>query len=241
MADDTVPALSQGLAVPPAGVPGRRPPTPRRPGLAPDRPPIDDHLLALARTGDAAAWERLLNHFRDGLLAFIDRLLPADVRTWVDPQDVLHDTCFEAYQRLAEFQARDPDAIYRWLATIARHRLIDLVRAQRRDKRGGGRHRVGLPGPGDSDSVVRLLQELAVHERTPSQSAMRHELRAALEVSVGRLPAPLREAVRLRHMAGLPFKEVAARMDRTERAVQQLCTRALRELRDALSATEYGD
>ena len=64
---------------------------------------IDDKLLAQARAGEAGAWERLLALFRGPLLGFIDRLMPADVRTWIDPEDVLDDTCFEAYQRFADF------------------------------------------------------------------------------------------------------------------------------------------
>jgi RNA polymerase sigma-70 factor, ECF subfamily len=213
-----------------------------------NRAPIDDELLNRARSGDARAWEQLLIHFRDNLMGFIERLMPAGVRGWIDAQDVLNDTCFEAYRRLDEFEARDSDAVYRWLATIARHRLIDIVRAHRRDKRGGGggdRHRqLGLNGGpgfagGTEDSVIRLLQELAVYERTPSRSAMRHELRLVLERSIDRLAPPLREAVRLRHMSGMPFKEVAERMSRTERAVQQLCTRALRELRTELESASF--
>ncbi|MDB5295723.1 MAG: sigH 1 [Phycisphaerales bacterium] len=198
---------------------------------------IDDNVLALARAGDAAAWERLLRAFHGRLLGFVDRLMPADVRALVEPQDVLNDTCFEAYQRFGDFEARDPDAVYRWLATIARHRLIDLVRAQRAEKRGGSHRRVGAGGDGgEDDPVVRLLQELAVYERTPSQSAMRHELRLALERAIDRLAAPLRDAVRLRHVHGLPFKDVAERMGRTERAVQQLCTRGLGEMRTHLAS-----
>jgi RNA polymerase sigma-70 factor (ECF subfamily) len=204
---------------------------------------IDDAQLARLRAGDPTAWEQLLRTFRQRLAAFVDRLLPADVRASVDPQDVLNDTYFEAYRRFAEFDAGDADAVYRWLATIARHRLIDLVRAQRRLKRGGGRLRVGAGGQGvaagGDDPVVALLHELAVYERTPSMSAMRHELRAALERSIGRLSGPLREAIRLRHMSGLPFKEVAERMSRTERAVQQLCTRGLRELRTELESASF--
>jgi RNA polymerase sigma-70 factor, ECF subfamily len=206
------------------------------------RVPINDQLLASARAGDARAWEQLLVHFRDGLLGFIERLLPIAMRGWVDAQDVLNDTCFEAYRRFNEFEARDPDSIYRWLATIARHRLVDMVRAQRAAKRGGRLVQMGLdpaPAQGKEDSVIRLLQELAVYERTPSRSAMRHELRMILERSIDRLAAPLREVVRLRHMSGLPFKEVAQRMSRTERAVQQLCTRALRELRIDLESASY--
>ena len=68
---------------------------------------------------------------------------------------------------------------------------------------------------------------------------MRHELRIALETSIARLEPPLRQALRLRHFSGLPFKDVAVQMSRTERAVQQLCTRAMRQLRLDLESASY--
>lgn len=203
----------------------------------PEPPAVDPTWIARAAVGDPRALERVLPFFRDNLLAFVTRLMPPGLRPVLDPQDVVHDTCMEAFRRIGEFKAADPAAVQRWLFTIARHRVIDLVRTHRRIKRGGGRLAVDL---GDDAGVARLLGELAVYERTPSRSAMRHELRLALEQSIGRLAAPLRDAVRLRHMTGLSFKEVAVKMDRTERAVQQLCTRALRELREELrSASVY--
>ena len=65
---------------------------------------------------------------------------------------------------------------------------------------------------------------------------MRHEMRIVLESSIDQLPEAVRKAVRLRHLSGLSFREVAAQMDRTERAAQQLCTRGLRELRVKLAS-----
>jgi RNA polymerase sigma-70 factor (subfamily 1) len=193
-------------------------------------PSIED-LIRQATAGDVAALERLLHHFQGRLLAYVTRLMPADLRTFLSPQDVIHDTCFEAFRRISEFKATDSDSADRWLATIARHRVTDLVRRQRRLKRGGG-HQAIDNNPNDDDSnVQRILEQLAVYQRTPSRSAMRHELVAALEQSIGRLPIPLREAVRLRHLSGLSFKEVALKMSRTERAAQQLCTRAMKQLR----------
>ena len=85
--------------------------------------------------------------------------------------------------------------------------------------------------------VVAMLCELAAHEKTPSRSASGHEFMAALEKSLGRLPEDLRTAVTLRYIQGMSPTEIAGKMDRTERAVHQLCYRGVqmvrRELRSA--------
>ncbi len=202
-------------------------------------PAIDKQLLARAAGGEPEAWEQLLRTFHPTLMTLISGLIPGDLRSRIEPQDVLNDTYFEAYRRLGEFQAISDASFFSWVATMARHRLINAVKAQRRQKRGGLVRQVANQAVAEDGSLIELLHELAVYERTPSRSAMRHELKIILEASIARLDAPLRQALRLRHLSGMAFKEVAVEMKRTERAVQQLCTRALRQLRHDLQSASY--
>ena len=204
---------------------------------------VDVALIQAAAGGDERALTKLLEYFQERLLSYVEKLIPPDVRIMVCAQDVVHDTCFEAFRRIGQFTASDPHAVERWLKTIARNHLVDLIRLQRRVKRGGRQHAIrdgSGPRGEEDDSVIRLLEELAVYERTPSRSAIRHELRLVLEGSIDRLPPAQRDVLRLRYMSGLSCKEVAVRISRTERAVHQLCTRGLTELRRALqSASHY--
>ena len=143
---------------------------------------------------------------------------------------MLQDTFFEAWRGIGTFRfGGEGDSFYRWLVTIARHQMIDLVRAQKAAKRGGGRGAAGLTGAGgETEPVAVVLEQLAVYRRTPSRSAAAHELFAAVEQAVARLPVDQGQAVRLRHLDRLAVAEVAARMNRSEASVQQLCHRALR-------------
>jgi RNA polymerase sigma factor (sigma-70 family) len=129
---------------------------------------------------------------------------------------------------MREFAPQSEDAPMRWLMTIARHHIVDLLRAQNSLKRGAG----AMPARNDDDSgVISLLETLAVYHRTPSKSAAAHELAIALERSIDRLPAAYRQAISLRHVDGLPAKQAAARMNRTEGAFHLLCNRGLKMLR----------
>ena len=202
-------------------------------------PPPDPEILRRAAAGDRSAWEALLKHLHQPLMSFVGSLIPNDLKSRVEPQDILNDTYFEAYRRIGEFTAIDDQSVFRWLATIARHQLINTVKAQRCQKRGGRSRQIDTAAVGEDGQLIELLHDLAIYERTPSRSAMRHELRIALETSISRLEAPLRQALRLRHLSGLPFKDVAVQMSRTERAVQQLCTRAMRQLRHDLESASY--
>jgi RNA polymerase sigma-70 factor, ECF subfamily len=194
-------------------------------------------LLARASAGDASAMEALLVAHRSRLLEYISRHLPEDVRRVMGPEDVLQDVYFEAFRRLGTFTADGDSALDRWLATIARNKLIDLVRGHRAAKRGGGA--TADVGQGGEHSIEVMLQDLAVYERTPSKSVLAHELIAAMQTALGRLAEDHREALRLRYMEQLSPADVAARMGRTERAVHMLCNRGLHALREHLRQMSF--
>src|SRR5215213_8537709 len=91
-----------------------------------------------AGTPDSAPLELALSRESEKVLAYLEKHLPQELRSTIEPADVLQDTYFEAFRRLAEFRPEGPEAVYRWLVTIARNRVIDLVRMKRALKRGGG-------------------------------------------------------------------------------------------------------
>jgi len=186
--------------------------------------------------GDAAAVTKLLDAHRAGTLEYICRHFPKELAGMIDPADVLQDTLFEAWRSLATFRDTGQDSFPRLLVTIARHQLIDCLRSYNSLRRGGSG---ALPAEGDQhllQPVSRLLEELAVHCRTPSRSAATREFLEAVNRSIGDLPEDQGCAVRFRHVDQLTIAEVACKMGKTEDAVHQLCNRGLRGLRKALGS-----
>src|SRR5690606_17052340 len=82
----------------------------------------------------------------------------------------------------------------------------------------------------DQSSLI-LDRGLVADQSTPSQAASRREQAVLLAEALGRLPEDYREVIVLRHLEGLPFAEVGARMGRSENSVQKLWLRALTGLR----------
>lgn len=194
----------------------------------------DTDLVARAVAGEQAALEELLLNHYDRLASRIAHKIPSDLQSVLTAEDVLQETFLEVARRIGEFQPRDADAFGGWLSTIAEHRLIDLARAQRAAKRGGGRAAVNA-GPDDwSRSLVDMLTLVAVHERTPSRSVAAREVVSAIRAALPRINADYCEALRLRYIEGLPVDQTAERMGRTSRAVHMLCHRGLQQLRDVL-------
>ena len=187
-------------------------------------------LIRRASGGDSAALELLLLQYRSDLLRYITKKIPDDIRRTIEPQDILQDVYFEVFRKMESFKATEPGMALRWMLRIARNRLIDLVRLTGAAKRGGGRQTV-LAESGSDDSVVKLLQDLSVYERTPSRSAAAHELLAAVQQCLNRLPPDYREALRSRYLEGMPVNDIAARMNRSSGSVLMLCNRGLKALR----------
>jgi RNA polymerase sigma-70 factor, ECF subfamily len=194
----------------------------------------ESELVSLAAAGDAMALERLLVLHYDRLAAQVGRKLPDELRGLISADDVLQEAFVVAFREIRQFKPAGPDAFYHWLAAIAQHRLLDMVKAQRAAKRGGGRRAINRPSRSPEESLAGLLELLQVNERTPSRSVAAHEAIGAIRVGLSGLKEDYREALRLRYIEGLPVAEAAARMQRTEHAVHMLCHRGLEQLREAL-------
>jgi len=184
-------------------------------------------LLEQAVSGERAALERLLLAYAGRLKRRIGRKLPIFLRSTVGAEDILQEVFIDAFRRIQFFEGRGRLSFYRWLATIAEHRLQDAVKARHTAKRGGGQ---AAPAARWFDSTDDLIKLLAIHANTPSQSAARHESALAVQVGLASLKEDYRRAIELRHIRGRTVAETAKAMNRTPDAVKNLCRRGLQEL-----------
>lgn len=194
-----------------------------------------NELLSSAIDGDLVALEKLLILHVGEILGYVKSRMPAAIAAHYDPDDVLQDVCFEACRRIGEFSSKQIESFVPWLLKIARHQMITLVRQVRSQKRGRDWRRRDA-GDDEVGEVIRLLESLAVFYRTPSASAMAHEVALAVQRSIDRLPPDHNRAIRLRHIEGMSAKDAAAKMNRTEGAFHLLCNRGLKRLREDLKS-----
>jgi RNA polymerase sigma-70 factor (ECF subfamily) len=192
-------------------------------------------LLGHARAGDDGALGRLLERYRAYLTLLARLQIGRRLQGKADCADLVQDTFLEAARHFPRFRGETEPELAAWLRQILATCLAHLVRrycgTQARDVR------LERALEDDLDQSSRALDHgLVAEQSTPSQRASRREQAVLLANALARLPADYREVIILRHLEGLTFPEVAARMGRSLDSVEKLWVRALPRLRRALGA-----
>lgn len=170
---------------------------------------------------------------RPQLLAYIRKHLGTALGQKVEADDVLQEVTIEALRRAEELADNNRDP-FGWLCQIAEYRLIDLHRkffgAQ---MRAAGRE-VGLDAPGNDAQQTPFINLLVASITSPSQAFSRNQKELHLQEVLATLPDESREALRLRYVDGLPTKDIAERMGKSDGAVRVLLTRSLNKLQSLM-------
>ena len=203
----------------------------------PDAP--DDDLLALqaAGSGRDAALAAALDRHRLRLLRMVDVRMHPALRGRIGASDVLQDAWLEISERLGDYLADPRMPFFLWIRFITAQRLVALHRrhlgAQKRDVR----RQVSLGrGAFPSATSVALVDRLVAAGTTPTQGAVRGELRLQLEEALDRMNPADREVLVLRHFEELTNAEAADELGIEKPAASKRYVRALRRLREVLES-----
>lgn len=142
------------------------------------------------------------------LRAFVQRRIPARFQHLIDVDDVLQEIWIVAFRTVRSFRQNRPDAFERWLTTIARSTLAQVLRVARGFGRdGNGRFVHGDGQRGTSSSHV--FAHLRAPQVSPSREFHQRETARVVGKHIERLEPARRQAVELRYIAGLSLKETA--------------------------------
>jgi RNA polymerase sigma-70 factor, ECF subfamily len=191
-----------------------------RPGSHPlghTRDPVDTEasLVARAQAGDVGAFERLSGTYGDRVFMLLLRLLGDRG----EAEDVAQEVMLRAWQGIARF--RGQSSYFTWLYRIA---VNEANRAlERRSRRP--------PGVAIGADELQLPAPAALD---PSRQAENSELRRALSRALAELPPPLRTALVLRDVEGLPTREAAEIAGITQAAFKSRLHQARLRVRAAI-------
>jgi RNA polymerase sigma factor (sigma-70 family) len=188
-------------------------------------------------TGAAAGeFERIYGLYHAALLAYVRRRIPIALRGLLDPQDIVQETFLAAFRHWRTFEPGDAKAPLRWLMTIARRCAFNARKAQARVRRGGMQSAPTALPTGDEQLPESALAGRAAPWRTPEESAIASEDAEAVERAIAGLPPHQQRAARLHFIEGQCIDAVAADLGRSAGAINLLCNRAKKAMKDILVA-----
>jgi RNA polymerase sigma-70 factor (ECF subfamily) len=185
-----------------------------------------ENLVSRVKAHDRAALADYLVEVRKPLLAFIERQLGAGLRRKVEVDDIYQELSVEAVRAYDafNFEHREP---FSWLCQIAERRIVDAHRRYFGAKKRDAGREVPLGTPGGGTGHAAIIDLLVASMTSPTQALSRKGREARLFEALASLPKDQREALRLRYVEGLPTKEIAQRLGKSDGAIRVMLTRSL--------------
>jgi RNA polymerase sigma-70 factor (ECF subfamily) len=191
--------------------------------------------------GDRQVWGTLLERHRKRLRRMVALRLDQRLQGRLDASDVIQEAYLEAMARVEEYLRQPTMPFFLWLRFLTGQKLLELHRhhlgTQMRDAgREVSLHRGSLPGV----SSAALAAQLLGHDTRPSEAAIRAERKIRLQEALNSMDALDREVLALRHFEQLNNAETAQVLGLQESAASKRYIRALKKLKEILSAMPGG-
>ena len=193
----------------------------------------DNALVERIKQRDTEALGAYINENRDRLAGFIRSITGDHLLAVVEIDDFIQEISTAAITSL-ETAPLDQYEPMQWLQQIARRRVVDSARhfgAQRRDiKKKQSIHK----STNASGSDLGLEQLLAASMTSASAAVSRDVRMLRLQEAIEGLSEEQITAIRLRYAEGMPTKEIAEKIGKTDVATRVLLSRSMRQLEKQL-------
>lgn len=187
----------------------------------------DQDMVRAVLAGDAHAYRGLVEKYQQRVYHVVFGM----VRNREDARDLTQEAFIKAFRNLEGF--RQDSRFYTWLYRIAMNVTIDFTRRRARAPVGAG---------AEEDVAVRDADRGIADARrddSPRKQLERKELHGAILEAIGQLPEGHRQAILLREVEGLSYKEIADVLEIKEGTVMSRLFYARRKLQEML--VEFSD
>ncbi len=188
------------------------------------------HQLVFAcMRGESAAWQQLVASQHRRVYGICYRFTGSPT----DAEDLTQDVFLKVYRNLQGFDS-EKGTFTTWLTTLTRNLLVDHFRRTRQDRSTDS---LDESAREDGDGPT-LADRLADTRPGQMQRVAQMELRARIQHALKQLSPELREAVILRDLQDMDYKEIAAVLHVPEGTVKSRISRGRGELARMLGRLE---
>lgn len=186
-------------------------------------------LVRRCVAGDPEAWQELVVAQHRRVYAICYRFTGSGT----DAEDLTQEVFLKLYRNLASFDV-ERGSFQTWITTLARNLLVDHFRRTRLERASDS---LDASFSGDDDGAT-LGDRLADPHPSPESHAAGMELRVRIQQGLAQLSPELREAVILRDLEDMDYKEIAQVLRIPEGTVKSRISRGRGELARLLHRIE---
>ena len=170
--------------------------------------------------GDSGAWAELVRTHHRRVYGLCYRF----TGNAADAEDLTQDVFLKIYSNLSSFDTTR-GSLQVWITTMTRNLLVDNFRRTRNQRATGS-----LDEGWDEADELRPVDRLLSGGPSPHESAAQKELAKMVQQALSRVSVELREAVILRDLQDMDYKEIAQVLGIPEGTVKSRISRGRAEL-----------
>jgi RNA polymerase sigma-70 factor (ECF subfamily) len=186
-------------------------------------------LVALCMAGDQRAWRQMVTGQHKRVYAICYRFT-GDA---AEAEDITQDVFLKVYRNLSSFDA-GKGSFQTWITTLTRNLLVDNYRRTRLDRATDSMDE----SLSSDDDGPTMADRLADTRQNQERRFAGLELKAAIQHALRKVSPELREAVILRDLEDMDYKEIAVVLKIPEGTVKSRISRGRAELARLLKRTE---
>ena len=191
----------------------------------------DAQVTALIRrciAGDAGAWEELVQQYHRRIYNLCFRFAGSTG----DAQDLTQEVFIKMYRTLKTYDV-ERGAFITWVTALTRNLLVDHFRRTKQERLTDSLD----AAPPERDDAMPLSEQIQDGRPAPDARAQSEQLGEAVHRALGRLSPDLREAVILRDLQEMDYKQIATVLKVPEGTVKSRINRGRAELARLLERT----
>ncbi len=199
----------------------------------PEQQAEQDALAALVQQctgGDQRSWHLLVTGQHKRVYGICYRFT-GDAS---NAEDITQDVFLKVYRNLSSFEP-SKGSFQTWITTLTRNLLVDNYRRTRLDRASDS---IDVSLSGEDDDGPTMAERLEDSRPSQEQHVAGLELKARIQHALSKLSVELREAVILRDLEDMDYKEIAVILKIPEGTVKSRISRGRGELARLLQRTE---
>ena len=189
---------------------------------------VVNSLVRRCLGGDAAAWEEIVQRYHRRIFNICYRFAGSPD----DAQDLTQEVFIKVFRTLSSYDL-ERGAFMTWVTTVTRNLLVDHFRKHKQDRITDSLD----AAPSEHEEALPLTERIEDKGLAPDAQVQSREAHDAVHWALQKLSPELREAVILRDLQDMDYREIAGVLKVPEGTVKSRINRGRAELARLLQRT----